>query len=89
MLFFPPTALYEELRLKLEEYELLLKDSLASVIKSGIEDEVIRTEPVEDLVTAFLCAADGVMMQIHYVSDESFKQTAETMWRMFWFGISV
>ncbi|MBM7540116.1 TetR/AcrR family transcriptional regulator [Amphibacillus cookii] len=89
MLFFPPAALYEELRLKLAEYESLLKVSLASVLKSGIEDEVIHVGPVEDLVTAFLCTADGVMMQIHYVPDKAFKQISETMWRMFWRGISV
>ncbi|WP_449600273.1 TetR/AcrR family transcriptional regulator [Paenibacillus sp. Marseille-Q9583] len=88
MVFFPPISLKLLLLEKVSVYDQQLKNLLASIFKEGAANRVIRNSNLSDLLAAFICNADGVMMQIHYCSNEEYIRVAQSAWNVFWTGIS-
>lgn len=84
---FPPYALKSVLLEKLTLYERQLKELLASIFTKGMDDGTIRNHDIYDLLNAFICISDGVMMQFQYGTNEQFLRIVESAWHVFCSGI--
>jgi len=87
VLFFPPVDLKLLLIEKIRAYEQQLHFVLVEMLEVGIAEKQLAPLDVDDMLSAFICTADGVMMQIHYESLEQFEKMAKSAWLIFWNGI--
>lgn len=87
-MFFPPEELKDVLHQKLSSYEEELYSLILTIINKGLScGELITDNNAEDLLKAFMCMADGVMLQIHYYSVKEFFSIEKSVWKVFWSGI--
>lgn len=87
-MFFPPEELKDVLHQKLSSYEEELYSLILGIINKGLSCGELKTDNnAEDLLKAFMCTADGVMLQIHYYSVKEFFNTGKSVWKVFWNGI--
>lgn len=87
-MFFPPEELKDVLHQKLSSYEEELYSLILGIINKGLSCGELKTDDnAEDLLKAFMCTADGVMLQIHYYSVKEFFNIGKSVWKVFWNGI--
>ncbi|MEY8001748.1 TetR/AcrR family transcriptional regulator [Clostridium sp. Mt-5] len=87
-MFFPPEELKDVLHQKLNSYEEELYSLILGIINKGLSYGELKTDNnAEDLLKAFMCTADGVMLQIHYYSVKEFFNIGKSVWKVFWNGI--
>jgi AcrR family transcriptional regulator len=87
-MLFPPSFLQEQLHRRFIESERTLKDQLQMIFFAGIQEGMIREEPIEDLVASYLCLMDGCFLQLFYYGRDHFAKRLEGIWRIYWDGIT-
>ncbi|AZS13955.1 TetR/AcrR family transcriptional regulator [Paenibacillus lutimineralis] len=84
---FPPTFLKETIEEAFLQSDELLTNIIEQLIKQGIEEGVIREQPVQLLVDAFLNLMDGLSMQyFYYTSREVYERKLNHAFEMYWNG---
>ncbi|NOU93876.1 TetR family transcriptional regulator [Paenibacillus sp. LMG 31456] len=88
VMLFPPAFLQEQIHRKFLETESTLTDSLQKIFTEGIRKGTIKEEPIEDLVASYLCLMDGSFLQLFYYGKEYFESRLQSIWRIYWDGIT-
>ncbi len=87
-MLFPPVTLQEELRARFTASENTLSTALAHIFAEGMQQGIIRSEQITDLIASYYCMLDGAFIQQFYYLPDHFEQRMHSVWRMYWQGIS-
>jgi len=84
---FPPAFLKPTIEEAFLQSDELLTKIIEQLIVQGIEEGVIREQPVQMLVDAFLNLMDGLSMQyFYYTSREVYERKLNHAFDMYWNG---
>lgn len=84
--FLPPTHLYQQVMDKV----YLFYDDIEKVLIDVFEqNRDSLTEPVNDVVTAFIGLYDTVLVELLYSGNERFQKRLHASWKIFWKGITL
>ncbi|TCP31339.1 TetR family transcriptional regulator [Scopulibacillus darangshiensis] len=85
--FVLPPTLNDDVRETFSEMEVVLSELLRDIFSKGIEQEVLKNQPVDDLIASFLCLMDGIFLELIYYQEAKFKRRVEQTWSIYWNGI--
>ncbi|TCO77427.1 TetR/AcrR family transcriptional regulator [Marinisporobacter balticus] len=86
-MLFSPVALSESIKMKFITYENVSNGILASIFEEGIENGIIKSNNIKNLLAAFYCLIDGVFVELHYYGRDAYKTRLDSIWNVFWTGI--
>ncbi|CAM3371063.1 MULTISPECIES: TetR/AcrR family transcriptional regulator [Brevibacillus] len=86
-LILPPPFLQESIMDGFFHSEDALSAVLTEVLEQGIEEGVVCKRPVEQLIAAYYCMMDGILMQIHVYEPKQMEARITSIWEHFWRGL--
>lgn len=89
VMLFPPAVLQDTLRERFAASERQLTGALTALFIEGMESGLLRRERPEDFIASFFCLLDGSFIQQYYYKTEDWEHRLETVWRIYWKGISI
>ncbi|ALS23884.1 MULTISPECIES: TetR/AcrR family transcriptional regulator [Paenibacillus] len=88
VMLFPPAALQETLRERFSASEDQLNGLLTALFNEGMDSGLLRRERPEDLIASYYCLLDGSFIQQFYYKSEDWEHRLDTVWRIYWKGIT-
>ncbi|WP_246131960.1 TetR/AcrR family transcriptional regulator [Paenibacillus hemerocallicola] len=87
-MLFPPARLEEELQQRFLQAESKQSAFLRDIFKAGVRDGTIKDREAEDLLAAYYCLLDGSFVQMFYYGPQRFHERLQSVWTIFWEGIT-
>lgn len=87
-MLFPPDFLRDQIRDKFLHSESTLSHILEGIFLEGINQGVIRQTNVDELIHAYYCLIDGIILEMSYYEKESMKARCNSNWNHFWLGLT-
>jgi AcrR family transcriptional regulator len=86
--YFPPDIFREEITEKANEYIRAFGQAIMPLVKRAVERGELRHDiRVEDVVEAYLCLFDGLIIELTYGGYEKFQRRLQAAWSIFWRGV--
>lgn len=87
-MLFPPARLEEELQRRFVQAESKQSAFLRDIFEAGVRDGTIKNRDTEDLLAAYYCLLDGAFVQMFYYGPQLFHDRLQSVWTIFWEGIT-
>jgi AcrR family transcriptional regulator len=88
--YFPPDVFREEVTEKANEYIYTFGEVIKPLAERAIQRGEIREDvEVDDVVEAYLCLFDGLIIELTYGGYEKFQRRLQAAWSIFWHGVEV
>ncbi|MEQ6353480.1 TetR/AcrR family transcriptional regulator [Lysinibacillus sp. M3] len=85
--FYLPPTLNDKVKNIFNEMEEMLFEVLETIFSEGIEQGIIKDQPVDDLIASFNCLMDGLFLELLFYTEAKFRRRAEQVWNIYWNGI--
>ncbi|TMV47587.1 TetR/AcrR family transcriptional regulator [Paenibacillus mesophilus] len=87
-MLFPPAQLEEELQRRFVQAESKQSAFLRDIFEAGVRDGTFKNRDTEDLLAAYYCLLDGAFVQMFYYGPQLFHDRLQSVWTIFWEGIT-
>lgn len=87
-MLFPPSSLQQELQQRFMEAEKKQSAVYREIFEAAIQEGKIAGRDADDLLAAYYCLLDGSFVQMFYYGPVQFQQRLQSVWSIFWEGIT-
>ncbi|GGE70161.1 TetR/AcrR family transcriptional regulator [Priestia taiwanensis] len=87
--YFPPDAFREEITEKANEYIYTFGEAIKPLVEEAVlRGEIHQDVEIDDVVEAYLCLFDGLIIELTYGGYEKFQRRLQAAWSIFWRGVA-
>jgi AcrR family transcriptional regulator len=86
ILYLPGHPLKDRLLPSMSENELGLQARIKEIIQEGMDQGVLRQEPLEEVLDAYCCIREGLLIAM-LIKGRLVRKEIGQVWRNFWLGL--
>ncbi|MDF2725734.1 MAG: TetR family transcriptional regulator [Paenibacillus sp.] len=87
-MLFPPAHLEQELQARFLLAEAKQSAFLRELFEAGVREGTLSSHRADDMLAAYYCLLDGSFVQMLYYGPKLFQERLQTVWTIFWRGIT-